>query len=110
MARQLEAIGASRVAVTLGAQGAWLQVREASTGQANGPVQGAWQAGLAVEVVDTVGAGDTFWGHVVADWLHRPEGVATRVAETLRVASAAAAINCTRAGCQPPTREEALAF
>ena len=100
IAAEVAALGASRVAVTLGASGAWLQIDG----------QGAWQDARTVKVVDTVGAGDTFWGQVVADWQRAPEGAAGRLAETLRVACAAAAINCTRAGCEPPSREEALAF
>jgi fructokinase len=34
------------------------------------------------------------------------EQAGARVAETLHNAMRAAAINCTRAGCQPPTADE----
>jgi fructokinase len=87
----------SRVALTFGAQGAYLQ----------------WgDSGLAmdaprVHVVDTVGAGDTFWGNCVASWaldLQAPTDA------TLRDATQAAAINCTRSGCQPPSWQETQAF
>lgn len=67
-----------------------------------------------VEVVDTVGAGDTFQAGLLT-WLAehgrltRP-GVARWSAEDLgkllAFASEAAAVNCTRAGCQPPWRRE----
>ena len=59
-----------------------------------------------VEVVDTVGAGDTFWGSTLADWVQHPTNASARVATTLTRAMQAAAINCTRAGCQPPTTAE----
>jgi fructokinase len=57
-----------------------------------------------------VGAGDTFWGNTLADWALVPEGADKRVASTLELSMKAAAINCTREGCQPPTRAEVLAF
>jgi fructokinase len=62
-----------------------------------------------VNVVDTVGAGDTFWGNCLGDWCEGPEEASTRVPETLRWAMQAAAINCTRAGCEPPTWVEVQA-
>jgi fructokinase len=96
IASHFTAQGAGRVALTFGAEGAWLQVDG----------QSAEQAAPAVEVVDTVGAGDTFWGNCLADWSLAPSGAAERVASTLQLAIQAAAINCTRAGCQPPTGAE----
>ena len=51
--------GCSRVALTFGAQGAYLQVGDAHA-QGEAP---------AVDVKDTVGAGDTFWGSCLADWV-----------------------------------------
>jgi fructokinase len=98
IASHFTAQGASRVALTFGADGAWLQV--------DGHC--ASQAAPAITVVDTVGAGDTFWGNCLADWALAPGGAAERVATTLQQAMRAAAINCTRAGCQPPTRAEVL--
>ena len=93
--------GCSRVALTFGAQGAFVQVGVA---QAQG-------AAPKVQVLDTVGAGDTFWGNCLADWvLHgsvdHPEVAEQRVAITLQRALEAAAINCSRKGCQPPTADE----
>jgi fructokinase len=99
LAATLAAQGASRIALTFGAQGAYLQVDGASATQEVPPVS----------VVDTVGAGDTFWGNCLADWALQPQGEADRVDATLRNAMRAAAVNCTRAGCQPPTLADTLA-
>jgi fructokinase len=64
-----------------------------------------------VEVIDTVGAGDTFHAGLLA-WLDdnsllTPEGVAglseAQVTDALDFAAAAAAIVCTRRGANPPT-------
>ena len=96
IAQRFAAQGASRIALTFGAQGAWLGVDGSS----------AHDGVPRVQVVDTVGAGDTFWGNCLADWTLQSEGAAARVASTLRYAMQAAAINCSRAGCQPPSRAE----
>ena len=99
--------GASRIALTFGADGAWLQV-DGQVADANVP---------PVKLVDTVGAGDTFWGNCLGDWVTvEPKSEAhptqtsvparERVASTLRNAMIAATINCSRAGCQPPAYEE----
>lgn len=96
MAEHFTARGASRVALTFGGEGAWLLV-DGAMAQGKAPV---------VKVVDTVGAGDTFWGNCLGDWTMEPEAAASRVASTLRNAMSAAAINCSRAGCQPPTYAE----
>ncbi len=99
IAQHFAAQGASRIALTFGSGGAWLQVDGAQ----------AQQDVPAVTVVDTVGAGDTFWGNCLGDWVLQAEGAPERVASTLRQAMLAAAINCTRAGCQPPKHAEVLA-
>jgi fructokinase len=61
----------------------------------------------AVQVVDTIGAGDAFGGAFLAWWLghalnrsdlHRP-GL---VGQALRAAVVVAAVTCTRAGAEPP--------
>jgi fructokinase len=93
--------GCSRVALTFGAQGAYVQVGTAH----------AQDAAPSVSVVDTVGAGDTFWGSCLADWvvhdtLAKPDVAEQRLATTLQRALQAAAINCSRTGCQPPTAAE----
>jgi fructokinase len=64
-----------------------------------------------VEVSDTVGAGDVFGGSFLALWLERGYGRAgladaARLREAVQFAVRAAAINCTRAGAEPPTRAE----
>jgi fructokinase len=100
IAASFKAQGTSRVALTFGANGAWLQVQD-QFASADVP---------QVRVVDTVGAGDTFWGNCLGDWLTSPNGAEARVARTLHDAMCAAAINCARAGCQPPTYAEVLAF
>jgi fructokinase len=97
LAAQWMAQGCSRVALTFGAQGAYLQVSDVHA-QGAAPV---------VYVKDTVGAGDTFWGSCLADWvLHKTLNnislAAERVPQTLQRALVAAAINCSRVGCQPP--------
>ncbi|NOK78973.1 MAG: carbohydrate kinase [Chloroflexi bacterium AL-N5] len=70
----------------------------------------------AVDVVDTVGAGDTFTGalmvmleeQAMAQPYHEiPETFWTSV---LQFAGYAAACNCTRAGANPPTRGELATF
>lgn len=87
--------GATRIALTFGGDGAWLEVN-GSCADADVP---------ETAVVDTVGAGDTFWGNCLADWVLNADARA-RVAQTLKEAMQAAAINCSRAGCQPPTYAE----
>jgi fructokinase len=100
MAGVLMKRGISRLALTYGGDGAYLQV---GTQSAQLPVP-------PVKVVDTVGAGDTFWGNCIALWSHMTSTEAeAAVSDTLRHAMLAAAINCTRQGCQPPTRAEVLA-
>ncbi len=95
--RQRFARGANRrVALTFGGSGAylWVEGRQASA------------AAPSISLVDTVGAGDTFWGSCLADWAGQPDGAAARVAQTLARAMKAAAINCERKGCQPPRLQE----
>lgn len=96
IAKSFAAQGATRIALTFGADGAWLSV-DGQVAQADAP---------KVRVVDTVGAGDTFWGNCLAEWTLEQSDAGARVAITLQNAMRAAAINCTRAGCQPPTQAE----
>ncbi|MGC8633767.1 MAG: ribokinase [Candidatus Limnocylindrales bacterium] len=93
--RALLARGPSRVAITLGAQGAVLV-----TGT------GAWRAAApAVQVVDTTAAGDASVGALAA-------GIAEGLPEDrlLALAVAAGSLATTRAGAQPslPARAEAV--
>jgi fructokinase len=61
-----------------------------------------------VDVVDTVGAGDTVGAIVVEAMVE--QGVLNLYGEALRAmldcAAVAAAITCSRAGAQPPTKSE----
>jgi fructokinase len=98
IAQHFTSLGISRVALTFGGDGAWLQV--------DGKF--AHQDVPKVTVVDTVGAGDTFWGNCLGDWVLQPENAASRAQTTLSQAMQAAAINCTRAGCLPPKYTELL--
>lgn len=98
LAGHFRTMGARRIALTFGEKGAWLEV--------DGMV--AEQAVPKTDVVDTVGAGDTFWGNCVGDWVINMRDAERRVATTLDRAMRAAAINCTRAGCQPPTYHELM--
>lgn len=71
-----------------------------------------------VPVADTIGAGDTFSAGLLTGLLEN--GVASLAAlagagdavwaRALTLAAAAAAINCTREGAQPPTRADVAAF
>lgn len=99
MATHFAAQGTHRIALTFGSEGAWLSV-DGHAAQADVP---------PTKVVDTVGAGDTFWGNCLGDWALNPDGAGLRVAQTLQQAMRAAAINCERAGCQPPRYSEVLA-
>ena len=98
--------GLALVLVTLGPAGAVAVPRGAD------PVL---VAGFQVNVVDTVGAGDTF----AAAFLHwlafhdklRPEPAdRTDLAAALRFAAGAAALTCTREGAQPPDLSEVEAL
>lgn len=64
--------------------------------------------GIKVEVVDTVGAGDTFMAWLLAAVLKAGDIPATEqdVASAIERAAKAAAITCSRAGCNPPTTLE----
>jgi fructokinase len=102
--------GAALVVITAGSAGATAWV----PGQA--PVK---RPAFPTRVVDTVGAGDAFMSGLL-DGLGRrglatPEAVGSVadpsvLAEILDQAGAGAAITCTRAGANPPTRAEIDAF
>ena len=104
LARDWLAQGVAAVVVTHGAEGA-----------------SAWRAGeqlrvepVAVPVVDTVGAGDTFQAALLAglaeQGVHSPEALhnmaATRWFQVLQFAARAAAITCSRRGADMPRRDE----
>jgi fructokinase len=97
-------LGPELVFVTMGEKGSVAFTRSAS----------ARVAAERVSVVDTIGAGDTFHAAVLTALDAR--GATTRrelaslgeadLASILRFASAAAAMNCTREGANPPSLEE----
>jgi len=103
-ANTLMEMGPALVAVTQGPRGAYAR----------------WHAGdvripaRAVEVVDTVGAGDAFTSGLLFSLVER--GVTSRAGlqemradlleASLQFATAAAAVTCTRAGADPPRRDE----
>ena len=97
--------GAALVVVTLGPDGA--------IGFAGGH-RVAVPAAPVEPLIDTVGAGDTFMATLLAqisrDGMLSAEGLGAMSAETLErllsMASQAAAINCTRSGCNPPFLSE----
>lgn len=108
----LELLGRSSaglVVVTLGGEGAF--ALQAGGGRDEVSVLAAPLGGT---LRDTVGAGDTFSGTLLSSLASdgRLSGNALRamscseVAALLKRASGAAAINCQRVGCDPPTREE----
>lgn len=96
--------GASLVLVTFGAAGAWGRT---ATAQGRVPAPD-------VDVMDTVGAGDAFMAgalaHLQQSGRLRREDVqrldSTDLRTLLAEAAAVAAATCTRAGAQPPFREE----
>jgi ribokinase len=96
-AAQLIAMGAGKVIVTLGAQGALF---------ANGASFEHFPA-LKVKAVDTTAAGDTFVGGFAAAL-----ACGKTEAEAIRFGQIAAALSVTRAGAQPsiPTQSDVQAF
>jgi len=100
-ARALLAQGPSVVLLTRGAEGA---VALTTTGET--PVKAP-----PIELVDTIGAGDAFSGGWLSWWSERDLGRDDlgdhdAVAEATRFACRVAAITCSRAGAEPPRREE----
>lgn len=101
-AEALAAAGVPLAVVTLGAAGAYAVHRDLRL----------HVDASQVEVVDTIGAGDAFGAGLLA-WL-RHHGALRRLLRldradlraALEYASWAAALTCTRAGAQPPTRAE----
>ena len=95
--------GPALVVMTRGAAGA--------AAFANG-VKIADVPGVPTELVDTVGAGDTFMAWLLRGVVQEYAGVIpteqTAVRNLLSTAARAAAITCSRAGCNPPALMEVL--
>lgn len=108
-AEQWLAAGPSAVVITYGGSGAILHRRGAAPLEVSAP---------SVAVVDTIGAGDTFTAGLSVAMAQRDVTRAEQLRglpdetwqEILRFAAAAAALNCTRAGANPPRLAEVLAF
>lgn len=103
-------LGPALVTVTRGASGAMALARSGYTAQ----------SAFAIDVADTVGAGDSFMAATLSSLRSRGLlGSANReslqriseddVAEVLHTASRAAALTASRFGAQPPTAEELAA-
>jgi fructokinase len=96
------ALGPKLVAITLGPDGAIAAASDARVRVAAVPV----------DVVDTVGAGDTFGAAVLAALVEqdtfRPDALLDEAAleRTLSFAATAAAITCERTGAVPPSRAD----
>jgi fructokinase len=111
-AGDLLAEGPALVVVTRGADGvlALRRSQRARAHQTDGPVSTYRVPAHVVDVVDTVGAGDAFTAGLLS-WL-RQRGITSRIVlaalspdeltSALSFAAAAAALNCTRAGANPP--------
>ncbi len=100
-----EKMGGGLVALTVGVQGAALLQKGDSL------FRPAFNAG---QLVDTVGAGDTFHAALLSSLLRMgllraerlPEATLDQLGSCLEYACCAAGINVTRHGCQPPGVEE----
>jgi fructokinase len=88
-----EEFGLALFVVTLGADGVGAVTRDGRRVQV---------PGFSIDVVDTVGAGDTFMAGFLAAYSRNPADLE----DALRRGAAAAAIVCTRKGAHPPTAAE----
>ncbi len=93
----VERFGLSMFVMTLGTEGAVAVLP-------GGEIHHA--PGHSVEVIDTVGAGDTFMAGFLHAYVERPDDIRA----ALEQGTAASAIVCTRQGAQPPTLEEIESF
>jgi fructokinase len=119
-ARELLAQGPALVVVTRGADGVLALRRTGREGpdRTGGAASTSHVPAHVVDVVDTVGAGDAFTAGLLS-WLRR-RGIASRamldalspdgLTAALDFAAATAALNCTRAGADPPHSRAVRAF
>lgn len=102
------ALGPELVALTLGERGAMIFTKKYR----------CELAAARVKVVDTIGAGDSFQAALLAGlgWLKvRDRGSLASLSEdslkaVLRLATAVAALDCTKRGAEPPTLHEVAVF
>ncbi len=107
-ARLVLSLGPSLVALTKGEHGATILTR----------AQRIEAPGTAVDVVDTIGAGDSFHAALLAGlgWLgvRATSDIAAlgeeQLRSILRLASSVAALDCTKRGAEPPTLRELSIF
>ena len=101
-ARDVQALGPAAVLVTAGSRSTWIVTKG---GAVEVPVPA-----LRASVVDTIGAGDTFAGGLLAWWsergLTRSDISVDVLTAAVGAAHAAAAIVVTRRGADPPTRAD----
>ncbi|HEY0602607.1 MAG TPA: carbohydrate kinase [Herpetosiphonaceae bacterium] len=111
-AAELLSLGAALVVVTRGGDGVYALRSEA------GATRSLELPGFKVRVIDTVGAGDSFSGGLLASLSDR--GIVTREAleamalhdlsHCLRFATAVSALTCMRAGADPPEHPTVARF
>jgi fructokinase len=103
--RRWSRLGPELVVMTRGSEGCAAETRSGLTEDL---------AGVKVDVVDTIGAGDSFESGLLSavadEGLLEPATLgrlsSAQLARILQRAVAVAAITCGRAGADPPTREE----
>lgn len=134
IAKKWLTMGPKLVIVTCGAKGA-IAFAKGADKEISMPPPGTQPntvdaAGKSAPVVDTVGAGDTFMGSVIQGLMGTrayeftkdapllaqlkegkawDDGSLAHLRDILERAALAAAINCSRAGCNPPSSAEVLA-
>lgn len=96
--------GVQAVAITSGSDGAWIYTRDLML----------HQPAKRIDVVDTIGAGDTFTAgflSVIVEHISRQHQLNASeevLRKALEMGCMAAALNCCNKGANPPTREQIL--